>query len=926
MYDAACPAGFEDTPGNGFDTLCIPCPANKYKTLATNGQVCIDCPVNKQSPPGSKFIENCTCIAGWTGEPGLTACTNCPVGATSEPGMLYSSDCKCAPGYVGPNPNSCTVCPVNKYKSGLGDGVCQSCPGPTTSPSGSGMITKCSCTDGFYFDSVSQACLVCNANSHNNAGNLSSLCACNAGFTGPDGSPCTFCAAGTFKNFSGSASCIACSMVDGSFAPSTDDRKACATCSSFGAFGIQSAYPPKIDTSRLQVLARLSTPTIDGIKCVTGDNSTLSMNNDLDLGERLEIEYNCMVHDYTGFGIIAAHRQENMLFAASIPMDKIFAISTDRKKSHIYRLTGGIHGTINKKTHGIGNWINSVDSPVVGFAGNMMIDGLRNNARFMNIRNILVSPVHHVLWVFDYTTIRAVDIRGTRDSITWGNVFYICGSQNIATPTGLKTGDCVKNSGAQFLTTSGQEPTWYTYSKFHAPMAESADGMYLYISTGLHSIGRITLTRNVDTTKRSHSLPEYVAGVEVNSFLGNCPSAIGEICGQGDFVEISGNLDTYTQCNYVCTETDNGVTCSNRRGDALGQNIQSMAIAGDKMYVVAEVAIYMIDVNHTKTSYGKFYRVVSSLNDISVKLDIKDWASLSFLQSKIVASDSNNTLYISMEKMTGNSYAGRVLEWHDPGITGNKLEEVKVSASYMSSVYTANNGIRPNYVLAPYAPVNYESLMGGLSFARSKLFFTTVTVSLNAAAYYSLVIEAPVKGCWDCGQTKQMITNDVEIWHQQCGNLGGVLSEHALTKSNYICCNVTSPNCTLDVLTSLSSLTPLSNTMRCQRRTNTSITGAGSGGYKLPCVMEEAYRTLDSGTCVPCPTGMFRKHGESACTPPTCPAGMVFLDANSKSIDSCVCQHGSILNYNTGLCDECPPGTFNNRANESECFACVTVC
>ena len=24
MYDAACPAGFEDTPGNGFDTLCIP--------------------------------------------------------------------------------------------------------------------------------------------------------------------------------------------------------------------------------------------------------------------------------------------------------------------------------------------------------------------------------------------------------------------------------------------------------------------------------------------------------------------------------------------------------------------------------------------------------------------------------------------------------------------------------------------------------------------------------------------------------------------------------------------------------------------------------------------------------------------------------------------------------------------------------------
>ena len=31
-----------------------------------------------------------------------------------------------------------------------------------------------------------------------------------------------------------------------------------------------------------------------------------------------------------------------------------------------------------------------------------MVDGLRNDARFMNIRNILVSHVHHVLWVFDY--------------------------------------------------------------------------------------------------------------------------------------------------------------------------------------------------------------------------------------------------------------------------------------------------------------------------------------------------------------------------------------------------------------------------------------------------------------------------------------------------------------------------------------------
>jgi hypothetical protein len=121
-----------------------------------------------------------------------------------------------------------------------------------------------------------------------------------------------------------------------------------------------------------------------------------------------------------------------------------------------------------------------------------MFDGLRNHARVMNIRNILVSHVYHVLWVFDYTTIRAVDIRGNRDLITWGNVFYICGSAQITAPTQSNTGDCVKDtgdcvkdSGARFLRaseTAGE--AFINYIDVYAPMAESADGMYLYISTG----------------------------------------------------------------------------------------------------------------------------------------------------------------------------------------------------------------------------------------------------------------------------------------------------------------------------------------------------------------------------------------------------------------------------------------------------------
>ena len=97
-------------------------------------------------------------------------------------------------------------------------------------------------------------------------------------------------------------------------------------------------------------------------------------------------------------------------------------------------------------------------------------------------------------------------------------MFYICGSANITTPTELNTGDCVKNSGAQFLRASGTAGEQFIqYPDVYAPMAESADGM-----------------------------PEYLGRVEVTSFLGNCPSASGDICVQGKFAEISGNLHTYT--------------------------------------------------------------------------------------------------------------------------------------------------------------------------------------------------------------------------------------------------------------------------------------------------------------------------------------------------------------------------------------------
>ena len=60
--------------------------------------------------------------------------------------------------------------------------------------------------------------------------------------------------------------------------------------------------------------------------------------------------------------------------------------------------------------------------------------------------------------------------------------------------------------------------------------------------------------------------------------------------------------------------------------------------------------------------------------------------------------------------------------------------------------------------------------MGGISFARSKLFYTTVTMSLKPNVIFSLVYEIPVQGCWTCGQNMQ-ITCDLEKWHGQLSEL-----------------------------------------------------------------------------------------------------------------------------------------------------------
>ena len=76
--------------------------------------------------------------------------------------------------------------------------------------------------------------------------------------------------------------------------------------------------------------------------------------------------------------------------------------------------------------------------------------------------------------------------------------------------------------------------------------------------------------------------------------------------------------------------------------------------------------------------------------------------------------------------------------------------------------------------------------------------------------------------------------------------------------------------------------------------------------------------------CYACNSSTYKPAaGDHNCTP--CPPFSHHHLTNQTSVDACMCQIGYLWNAASQLCDKCPPGTFNNRANDTRCFPCVSM-
>ena len=243
----SCPTG--SYKGAVGSTACTLCAAGKFSEAlgATAPSTCKECPAHSQAGLGSAAKLECECNAGYTLGAGVehscvvcvagtyklgiglegciecardmysntlaassaSTCQQCSSSSTAPEGSASIESCLCLKGYSGPDGGTCTDCDPGKYKAGNGASDCLECNPGKISATASATCTQCS-TD--TYSSVDHTeCTECSSNAISPAGSDEIQdCVCAAGFTGPEGGPCTECDAGKYKIATGNAACSNC--------------------------------------------------------------------------------------------------------------------------------------------------------------------------------------------------------------------------------------------------------------------------------------------------------------------------------------------------------------------------------------------------------------------------------------------------------------------------------------------------------------------------------------------------------------------------------------------------------------------------------------------------------------------------------------------------------------------------------------------
>jgi len=121
------------------------------------------------------------CVAGEYGIHGDSFCTSCMPNSNSPPSSRFLSNCTCNPGFSGQNAGHCAPCVAGKYKIAAGNGACTDCQALT------------------FSNAVGATSNVCQNCPSDSVAVGATYCACNTGFVMNFQGICTQCTAGTYK-------------------------------------------------------------------------------------------------------------------------------------------------------------------------------------------------------------------------------------------------------------------------------------------------------------------------------------------------------------------------------------------------------------------------------------------------------------------------------------------------------------------------------------------------------------------------------------------------------------------------------------------------------------------------------------------------------------------------------------------------------
>jgi hypothetical protein len=926
--------------GGGDDSTFEACPADTYQP-SDNGASCIACPTGAESlststaqadcmcnadlgyvpsNPGSG-LNYCVCAAGYYAVAG-GACAQCPLGQfcpgsdtgyattngsgdtldgaaqdcpanahTLQAGEDSSADCVCDAGYTEAAPGAarrllavtCIQCAANTYKDSPGNTVCDTCPLYTSAPAASTTELACVCDPGYTGPDGQQcspcaggtykaaagsaACSACPADSNSpTASDEPTDCVCEPGHDGPAGGPCSDCAADTYKA-AGDTECKLCDPNAASPAGSTTQTACLCNAGYTGPDGGACAA----------CAAGTFKAALGSAACSPCHADSFSPAGSTMQYQLAPVPLSSTIHGCNE----NAPALQGSCDAVTIPGTLTNVLVLQGVSPGLVLRLDSVHNLskIEVRASSLGRWVVSTGCPVE-VCGDPII--------FCKQLDISSSDIHE----FDVSDCRATDevyldyVEVTTSTIMQLHYFVVYGAPPASCTCNAgytaQSGGCSACAANSYKDAQGDVVCTVCPASAESPAAATAVAQCACPLgyTGDAHVGVDCSECPADTFKDSAGAaactdcPDHAAAPALSDAAGDCacnagyagqPPGACELCAPG----------TYAAAGSTACASCNAEQTSPAGSDALADCECNAGYTGPNGGTC------------TACAAGTFKNTTGS--------------------AACAACPSNSSAPAASDALTDCT---------------------------CNAGYTGSDGGTCSACPAD----TYKDATGAAACTSCSAHATAPAASVAATACECDLGYQGGHGtlCQQCptGTYEDVAAHSCKLCPTHSFSPAGSAAVTACT------CNVghTGPDGGLCEACAPNTYKNTTGSAACTACTPFSTSAAGSDGAN-DCVCDTGYvktgvtscglicqagwqMSADGTECQPCPNSYYKaEQGEHMCT--RCPAHAMHGLTGQTSVDACYCEQGYLWDAASKTCEICPAGSFNNHANESQCFQCI---